>query len=533
MHSSKGAGCISFDHGDMKVSESGLIPYYWPVRQQEVSAVSAAIINALKSVLAGPLRQGDEDARYAYAVSAPLFMELLSLFGARLLATRCHADGVMPRLPADATLWRSAFHGEAYPEIRALRILRQGVPRPATWRRLARPFADLARTEFFRRRPIEFVNSNDVVTVTPCPLSRKHAEQTGIRPVYTPLYEWFYPATKSELASDPLKPISPVLRDDLVGALEDVFAQAGAGRAKVPPRALPELIDDATALARFYLRRIERRPNRIPKRLWKGSSGVVWSRLLADAVQAHGGVVTGHDHAYGANYSEDTLIPFTELQSNDVFITYTAAHAALYERIAQKLQIGPSSPQIVAMRHRATGGASHAGSKGEPRSLLYVPSFLSNGRLGAMPHFPPVMAIDWQARLYTMLKAMGIAVTQKPHPESAVAPLPVFARDFGVQTSNRRFEDVMAEYDVVLFDFAPQTCFGSALRSNQAMVLVDFGVTRYGPDLRAMLERRCAIVPGTFDVENRAHVDPGALREAISRAGALRDHAFADAIISL
>lgn len=524
---------VSLDPREIAISPSGLDPYFWPVRQQEVITASVAIVEALKSVLSGPLCRGDEDARYAYAVSAPLFMELLSLFGARLLATRWLADGAAPRLPEDAALWQSAFHGEPYPEPRALRILREGIPRPAVWQRLGRPLADFKRAEFFRRRPIEFVGSSDTVIVTVCPLSRKHAALTGIRPVYTPLYEWFYPATPGELARDPLKPISAALRDSLVDALEDVFARAGAGRAKVPQGALPNLIDEATAWARFYLRRIERMPNRIPKKLWKGSSGVVWSRLLADAVQANGGQVTGHDHAYGANYSEDTLIPFTELQANDIFITYTAAHAALYERVGQSLQIGPSMPQIVAMRHRESNGAFHTVSKSEPRSLLYVPSYVSNGRLGAMPHFPPVMAIDWQARLYTMLKAMGFEVTQKPHPESAVAPLPVFARDFGVQTCNRCFEDVMAEYDVVLFDFAPQTCFGSALRSDRSMVLIDFGVTRYNPDLRAMLERRCAIVPGTFDTDNRAQVDPGALREAIKKAGALRDQAFADAIISL
>jgi hypothetical protein len=525
---------LTFDASRLRVKATGVDDYYWPVRQQEVMAASAAIIAALRSALADPLRRGDEDARYAYAVSGPLFIEVVSLFSARLLATRCDADGVAPRLPADAALWRSAFHGEPYPEARALRLLRQGVLRPATWRRLARPFADLTRPEFFRRRPIELVRSADIVTVTPCPLTRKHAELAGLRPVFTPLYEWFYPATQGELARDPLRPISPALRDSLVGALEGAFAQAGAGRARVPQDALPNLLDETTAWARFYLRRIERRPDRIPNRLWKGSSGVVWSRLLADAVRASGGEVTGHDHAYGANYSEDTLMPFTELQANDYFVTYTHAHAALYERNGRKLQIGPSLPRIMPMRQRVSDGDGPCvGIIKEPRSLLYVPSFLSNGRFGAMPHFPPIMAVDWQARLYTMLKGMGLTVTQKPHPESAVAPLPVFARDFGVQTCYGRFEDVMGDYDVVLFDFAPQTCFGSALRSDRSMVLIDFGITRYGPELRAMLERRCAIVPGTFDAQNRAQVNSDALREAIHRSTKLRDPAFADAIISL
>jgi hypothetical protein len=150
-----------------------------------------------------------------------------------------------------------------------------------------------------------------------------------------------------------------------------------------------------------------------------------------------------------------------------------------------------------------------------------------------MPHMPPMMAYDWQARLITTLQDIGLKVTQKPHPQSPVPQATAFEREFGVETAIGRFEDIMDQYDVLLFDFAPQTCFGSALRSNIPIVLIDFGITSYKSDIRAKLEQRCSIISGQFDEDNRAQIDPGALENAVERARFLNDSSFADAIIAL
>jgi hypothetical protein len=348
------------------------------------------------------------------------------------------------------------------------------------------------------------------------------------------LYEWFYPASKDELRRDPLKPMSADMRDQLVGALETAFHELGAEQARMPAGTIERLFDDTTSWVRFYIRRIERSPKRIPKRLWKGSSGIPWARMLADTVRVYGGHVVSFDHAYGANYSETTVIPFSELQATDVFVTYTKAHADLYGRVGPKLLLGTSMPEIDYIGETAAKlPQPPAAPARQIERLLYVPSHLSDSRTAAIPHMPPAMAFDWQARLLTMLQEMGLKVTQKPHPESVLQPSPVFEREFGVPKLSQRFEEIMNDYDVVLFDFAPQTCFGVTLRSRLPMVLIDFGGTTYTPELKAMLERRCAVVPGWFDENNRAQVDRQTLADAIQRARFLHDPSFAEALIAL
>lgn len=526
---------ISFDPATTVVTPEGVANYYWPVGQKDLEASARAIVAVYRTALSDPLRAGDGEARIAYAITSPIFMDLQSMFAARLLATRCRRDGIKPQLPSQsAPQWRAAFFGERY-ESRMLKILRAGVSRPPAWKRVARPLADILRPNFFSRRPIELTDmARRIVTVAPSDLMRMRARQHGVCPVYVPLYEWFYPPTPNELLISPLRPVAPVLRDKMVDALESAFESLGAQRSNMPSDAIAGMIDDMTAWVRFYLSRIARNHRRIPRCLWIGSSGVIWSRILAEAVHSAGGEVTGHDHAYGANYSENTLIPFNELQVKDVFVTFGKAHADLYRRVAPNLMIGPERPHI---EHVESGNAEQAAESNPPihapRTVLYVPNYLSNGDVGAMPQMAPITAYDWQARLITRLQALGLTVTQKPHPQSPVPQPSIFESRFGVAIARERFEEIMHRFDVLLFDFAPQTCFGFALRSRKPIVLIDFGISTFKPELKALLERRCAVVPGWYDDDNRAQVDPDALVSAIGRASSLQDQSFAEAIVSL
>ena len=163
--------------------------------------------------------------------------------------------------------------------------------------------------------------------------------------------------------------------------------------------------------------------------------------------------------------------------------------------------------------------------------ILYVTPFVTYDEFGAFPLMPIPVAFDWQARLFRMLQDMGHRVSQKPHPESHGPTPPVFAEKFGVLALTGRFEDVYEGYDLILFDYPMQTCFGFTLRTGKPVVLIDFGVAEYKPELRALLERRCAVVPGRYDAQNRAHVDPTALKQAIERAPLLCDPGFAAAVL--
>jgi len=527
---------IRIDTPAIQVDRSGVRDYYWPVRQQELIEGAQAILQTFASVLRDLLARGEPDAHIAAVASNIMVSDTIAIFAARLLATRLDAAG--KTLPSealgDAALWRCAMLGEQYSGSFALSLLRKGLSRPPSWRRLIRPFADLVSQVGFPRGPIEWVDFDEsIVAVTVCPLSRKRAERLKARVYYTPLYEWFYTPSQEELSSSPPRPISPDLRDRLVAPLENLFVRLGANPARMPPGTFHELFDGVTSWIQFYLRRIQSRPDRLPKQLWKGSSGIIWARILAEAVRMNGGTVTGFDHGYGANFSELSHFPFVELQGNDVFVTYTEAHADLFRRVGPKLTFESRVPAVECESTARAAEPSPPVVDRTPQTVLYVAPFLSYGRVSSMPLMPPVMALDWQARLLSMLSDIGLSVSQKPHPEAPVSTASILESLVGVTTSNERFEKVMNDYDVLLFDFAPQTCFGAAMRSNRPVVLIDFGVTTYEPRYFDMLKARCAVVKGWFDQDNRAQVDRDELRAAVEQARFLNDPSFARDVIAL
>ena len=145
-----------------------------------------------------------------------------------------------------------------------------------------------------------------------------------------------------------------------------------------------------------------------------------------------------------------------------------------------------------------------------------------------MPFFPDLPALDWEARLLSKLSAWGYQVLNKPHPESISSPPVAFANQFGVRTLTERFERVMHAADASIFTDATSTTFRVALASNKPVVWIDFGLPKWVPEARAMLERRCRVVRGWFDEANRAQVDWDELREAIEESRDLMDMAFVD-----
>jgi hypothetical protein len=465
-------------------------------------------------------------------------LEGASMFAAQLLSNRLARDGVAARILPAAKYWRAAIDGIAPSDTMMLRVLKHGARRPAAWRRWLRPLRDLRERDGFVRWPIELVDfERDVVCVTLCPLTSLRVKQTNDRVVICPLYEWFYPPESADRSAGVRRGVSAPLRDHLVERLAAGFAERDARLSPVTLTYLWSWFDEATGWVRFYRERVLRRPERIPRRLWKGTNGNIWLRTLAGAVKSRGGEVTGHDHAFGANYAENTLIPFNELQVVDRFVTFTRAHAELYERTGPALLVSGKMPHIEHVGPQEGVEPLRPGAPARPAgrkaisSILYVTPYVTYDQFGAFPLMPVPVAFDWQARLFRMLQAMGYRVAQKPHPESDGPTPPAFARDFGVPALSGRFEDVYDDYDLILFDYPMQTCFGFTLRTSKPVVLIDFGVAEYKPEIRALLDKRCAVVPGRYDAQNRAHVEPAALNQAIERAPFLNDPGFAAAVL--
>ena len=121
----------------------------------------------------------------------------------------------------------------------------------------------------------------------------------------------------------------------------------------------------------------------------------------------------------------------------------------------------------------------------------------------------------------------------KPHPGSVSLPRDGFTQAFGGRTLTEPFDQVMHLADAFIFVTSQSTPFISILAESKPVVFIDLGLFEWVPEAYEMLGRRCRIVRGRFDEDNRAQVDWDELRNAISEAGDLTDTAFADNYLAL
>ena len=135
------------------------------------------------------------------------------------------------------------------------------------------------------------------------------------------------------------------------------------------------------------------------------------------------------------------------------------------------------------------------------------------------------MAIDWLARLFSHLKTWGFEVFNKPHTKAGPSP-EVLEDILGVKSLHGNLEDIIHDYDIVIFDRPLSTCLYTTVASDRPLVFVDLEMVKWDQKAMALLRRRCAVVPASFDSSNRVQIDWNELRGALDKASNLMDRGF-------
>ncbi|MCX7353292.1 MAG: hypothetical protein NTY59_00380 [Alphaproteobacteria bacterium] len=316
--------------------------------------------------------------------------------------------------------------------------------------------------------------------------------------------------------------------EDLVAAVTQALcdepALTDAMRLRLRALAQPKLTEyldqaatDLAAMASVH---------RLPKTLWSGSGGNYMARAIGLEVMRRGGQVLRFDHG-GSTGMIATPDPLTlrETSVSTEFVVASDAVAALCRA------------QDAAQPVRGLRQAAILAGAGEPhlRSAVALPPRASGARpkvvyaTGALYGFrqliPPVLRdpvyLDWQLRVAETLNSLPIMLLLKPHPEGIFRGKRHPLADVGPSTT-ARFETVMADHDVFVFDFALSTAFWTAVCSDRPIVFLDLGLAPFDPTIRAALERRCRIVPAQWGTDNIPRVTRESLGQAISDAARTR-----------
>lgn len=436
-------------------------------------------------------------------------------------------------IPKHASFWRYVISGDEIP-LRFVEQLHQGLKsnpillalrqfKPSWMTNGLRACGLNAR--LFRESIITTAGTNSLVL--------EHASLIRDKVYVCPLYEWFKPPTERELAKVQEIEIDQEYVDHYLSMVRDIFTESGVDGAERSLAYLKAWLAETTRYIVFYCDRLQNRPELLPRRLWMNSVGIPWNSILAYSVRRSGGEVTVHDHALGANASIDSHTAFVELRNADHFITYSDEIKKMLETTyaqSGNLVRGPSIHSISDLgrpkRRIPLVRPPRRSADSLPKSIMFVqPMYMTD--IGEMnPLMPDVVAAEWQLRLLRHLRESGYRVFVKLHPRTRTNIPQACFDALKVEVLRENFEDVYDCADVLLYDYTLTTTFGSGLRTDRHVVLIDFGYSELPDSIWAKLDKRVARINGWFDEQNQAQVEWAELTRSINSGRAEADNSY-------
>jgi hypothetical protein len=530
----------------------GVEPFFWPVSRAEMVAFRDALLHRLLPMLDGAAAEGVPGARELRLLSIFWLSECMGLYQAVLLSRRLDASGRIPAYGPGFRLWEAVFQGRApdgpplfsvlantkngdAPRFKnPLRIFRKlckarkknpAASAPDSVCFSALPKQDLPRIS--SARPTRALLRDGVVTTKRSDIISMHAAVCDRNVGYLEHKHWF-----ASVGSLPARvAVSRNLLEDVCDLVAATFEDSGE---RLPGYLRDYLLggmERGCRLVGAHLARLDASPSGLPARLWTGSGGNIWDRMLRLAVRGSGGEVTGHDHALGDSYLLwEECFCLNEFFECDVFMTYTKRQRDLLAgQLDAWRRFSGHAPRIVSApwpdgKDAASVFASFA-PREQVRSVMLVGVFYIGEESRVYPLQSDVVAVDFQARLLARLREWGYEAIFKEHPESRARAPMEFESVIGAYNENRRFEQVVESADVILFSCLRTSTFNITMRSNKPAVFIDFGEDVFADSARSLLAGRCPIVPAGVAPDNRVQLDWDALRSAIAESVQLADDA--------
>jgi hypothetical protein len=497
----------------------------WPVSVEEVKALDRALLAGLAEIARG---EDDADVRDILAIAAPaILITLLTEMTVALTAERARQREMtfhhtMPSLAADLASGELSSSGRIYDRAmgRFEAATRDG------WRPWARDLAHGLLTNRGPRlgRPCAMVLNHNTL------LQRAARLRRDRRFIYRSPSRLF--GSGSDTLAETVRRRLAELAEALVGLGRQAL---GNEAALLPAHAerLSALTASWLATVASHRSRLDRSIRSAPAELWTGTGGNYVSRQVRAAMRRRGSAVIGFEHGGGGHIHRSLgAETINEFWLADRFVADTPAKADVYRRsLAASPLVFGAAPAIDGAPQ---GAASfHWGAAGRPQSVrrvMYVTTaFVGETCYPIQPLMPDPIYADWQGRLIDGLSAQGFEVLIKQHPQGLTAGKPLVMSSHGAYLTGR-FHEVIDRADAFVFDYPATTSLWEAVCTAKPVLFVDLGLADWEPEVRALFERRCAVVRGGFDDDNRPQVDFASLREAL--ASAPDDDTFATAYLT-
>jgi hypothetical protein len=265
----------------------------------------------------------------------------------------------------------------------------------------------------------------------------------------------------------------------------------------------------------------------LPRQLWSGSGGYYPVRALSLEILRRGGSVRRFDHGGPNGFTEEEEgVAFAEMAVSTEYVTATPEVAQMSKAVGPE-RLVESFRKVKIYGHKGDPAFRRAATlsrqqTGPRRKVVYVPTALIGFRQLYPPLLPDAVSLDWQLRLAETLAALPVDLACRPHPEGhhpgdchplgRVAPL-----------VGGSFEQVMSRADLFIFDYPLTTTFWQCLCTDVPIVFLNMEVDELTPTARALIDRRCRVIPVAYDEHNLPQIDSTALADAVVGAGETAD----------
>lgn len=517
---------LFLDSANIPVADTGIRDFWWPVARTRLETMR----DQLNDVLVPLIRQGMARNERKYALVRILYFEFLreimKSYQAWMLfqASREHKRTLV--IPNHHKILTALSENRQIERPPILRQLRAGHRRPNCLRRFLRQFRNLKGQTGYRYIVKDKCDCVEAVTVALNPFLLSYAASCGFNEdnfAVCSLWEWFFLLAEEENELDSTNRWSCDDYEEFLQITEDCFRANGFRPSKYLWSYLTDFLYEGTRLVGFYYDRIIRNQASIPKNLWYGSSNDVWLRTLRAAVRLKGGRCIGQDHGRGISLFPNRGEHGSVLDLCDEFVTLSPILAAAFEDREDEFKdqlLEPSQIKFVGYKNplKMRRTREYDYSDKETKTVVYVAGMYIGERIAGMNLLPhDYWFIDWQARLFSYLKAQGFRIFMKTHPESRYAMPSAFQDRLGVIPLSGYMEDLVATEDFFIFDFF-STAIKTLLYTSKPLIFIDFGFGETSEVLSHLLNQRMAIVKGWMSESNRAEVNWSHLQDAFRLA---------------
>ena len=482
-----------YDINRLRIGPDGVEDFLWPFSRGEITAVRDTFLETAHPYLQQEGRN-DRQAHLVGAVAGSFLGEMLACFQSQALIRRSRALGREPVFSPHARLSHSLL-AERLPKDRpTVNMLRRGLAPDTLWRKSGRFAKSMLRGEGLRKPPLAMLNvKHDIITVADGEMIRQHAAAVG-RVNYVPLQEWFAPLSPEDKDKWDESRRTRII-GTMIDAVELAFKAADEPMSDLTARHLRGWLEETVEFAGRYVSRILSTPQRVPLNLWRGTGGLVWSRLLALANRELGGTVTGHGHAHGRALWKSFGDSAIELPFCDRFMVWTSVQQVFARRNLRPELILPDTPPDISVvpgrfKPKIVGAETRGYGTKKGRSVMYAGTLYADDFVTFSPLHPAPVLVDWEARLIAHLKRWDCDVILKPHPESNSA-VPKALLDLGATLVGDRFEKVYHQADIALLGLQESSVVYGAIGTEIPIVLPVPSLEPWQDDMRVLAEKRC------------------------------------------